>query len=75
MFSKCSGKQFDVACRAVWFPLLLLENPLAKLMKTEGTDKVLGVELALQGRDASTSDGLPTAPAECALAGMEVERA
>lgn len=70
-----SHKEFVEASQAVWLPLLLLEDALAELPQTEGAHKVLWVELALQSGDAAARDGLPAAPAQRALSGVEVLRA
>lgn len=67
-----SHKEFDKATRAVWLPILLLEEALAELPQTEGTHKVLGVKLAIESRDAAARDGITAATTQRALPGVEV---
>lgn len=65
-------EQFDKAPMAVRFVILLLEGALVELLETEGTDKMLRVELLAHGRDASAGYGLLAAGAERATSFMVV---
>lgn len=44
----------------VWLVRLLLKGALVELLETEGADKVLRMEFAEHGRDASSADRFMT---------------
>ena len=60
---------------AVWLVILLLKGSLVELTQTEGTDKVLRVELLVHGRDTAAGDWFVTARTEGATAGVVVRLA
>lgn len=49
---------------------MLFEGALVELLKAEGTDKMLGMELLAHGCDAAARDGLLTAGTQRPAAGV-----
>ena len=56
----------------VWLIILFLEGTLVKLLEAECAHKMLRVKFTMHSSDASASDGLLTAVAQSAAAGMVV---
>lgn len=56
----------------VWLVILFLEGTLVELLEAECAHKVLRVKFTMHSSNASASDGLLTAVAQSAAAGMIV---
>lgn len=65
-----STKELVKASVAIGFVVLLLERALVQLLQAKGAHKVLRVELAEHGGDASASDGLRAAGAQWSSLGV-----
>lgn len=69
------AEQLDEAALAVRLVVLLFEGALVELLKAEGTDKMLGMELLAHGCDTAARDGLLTAGTQRPAAGVIMDLA